>query len=51
MRFEREAIPLRDQLYGGALRMMRNLVGADNFLQEMMVMVYSGVARSSRTRT
>ncbi|AKN17916.1 RNA polymerase subunit sigma [Mycobacterium haemophilum DSM 44634] len=41
-RFEREAIPLLDQLYGGALRMTRNPADAEDLLQETMVKAYSG---------
>ncbi len=33
-RFERDAIPLLDQLYGGALRMTRNRADAEDLLQE-----------------
>jgi RNA polymerase sigma-70 factor (ECF subfamily) len=36
-RFERDAIPLLDQLYGGALRMTRNPADAEDLLQESMV--------------
>ena len=36
-RFERDAIPLLDQLYGGALRMTRNPADAEDLLQETMV--------------
>ena len=31
-RFERDAIPLMDQLYGGALRMTRNPADAEDLL-------------------
>jgi RNA polymerase sigma-70 factor (ECF subfamily) len=41
-RFERDAIPLMDQLYGGALRMTRNPADAEDLLQETMVKAYSG---------
>ena len=41
-RFERDAIPLLDQLYGGALRMTRNPADAEDLLQETMVKAYSG---------
>jgi RNA polymerase sigma-70 factor (ECF subfamily) len=41
-RFERDAIPLLDQLYGGALRMTRNPSDAEDLLQETMVKAYAG---------
>jgi len=41
-RFERDAIPLSDQLYGGALRMTRNPADAEDLLQETMVKAYAG---------
>lgn len=40
-RFERDAIPLMDQLYGGALRMTRNPADAEDLVQETMVKAYS----------
>lgn len=40
-RFERDAIPLLDQLYGGALRMTRNPADAEDLVQETMVKAYS----------
>ena len=49
-RFERDAIPLLDQLYGGALRMTRNPADAEDLLQETMVKAYSGF-RSFREGT
>lgn len=33
-RFEEEALPLLDQLYGGALRMTRNPADAEDLVQE-----------------
>ena len=36
-RFERDAIPLIDQLYGGALRMTRNPADAEDLLQETFI--------------
>ena len=42
-RFERDAIPLLDQLYGGALRMTRNPADAEDLLQETMVKAYAGL--------
>ena len=41
-RFERVAIPLLDQLYGGALRMTRNPADAEDLLLETMVKAYAG---------
>ena len=41
-RFERDAIPLLDQLYGGALRMTRKPADAEDLLQETMVKAYAG---------
>jgi RNA polymerase sigma-70 factor, ECF subfamily len=41
-RFERDAIPLLDQLYGGALRMTRNPADAEDLLQETMIKAYVG---------
>ncbi len=41
-RFERDAIPMMDQLYGGALRMTRNPADAEDLLQETMVKAYAG---------
>lgn len=49
-RFERDAIPMLDQLYGGALRMTRNPADAEDLLQETMVKAYSGF-RSFRDGT
>ena len=49
-RFERDAIPLIDQLYGGALRMTRNPADAEDLVQETMVKAYSGF-RSFRAGT
>jgi RNA polymerase sigma-70 factor, ECF subfamily len=40
-RFERDAIPLLDVLYGGALRMTRNRTDAEDLLQETMLRAYS----------
>ena len=41
-RFERDAIPLLDQLYGGALRMTRNRADAEDLVQETMIRAYAG---------
>jgi RNA polymerase sigma-70 factor (ECF subfamily) len=49
-RFERDAIPLLDQLYGGALRMTRNPADAEDLVQETMVRAYTGF-RSFREGT
>lgn len=40
-RFERDAIPLMDQLYGGALRMTRNPADAEDLVQDTMVKAYA----------
>ena len=40
-RFERDAIPLMDQLYGGALRMTRNPADAEDLVQDAMVKAYA----------
>ena len=49
-RFERDAIPLMDQLYGGALRMTRNPADAEDLVQETMVKAF-GAFRSFREGT
>jgi RNA polymerase sigma-70 factor, ECF subfamily len=49
-RFERDAIPLLDQLYGGAMRMTRNPADAEDLLQETIVKAYVGF-RSFRNGT
>ena len=49
-RFVRDALPLIDQLYGGALRMTRNPADAEDLLQETMVKAYAGF-RSFREGT
>ena len=48
--FERDAIPLMDQLYGGAMRITRNPADAEDLLQETMVKAYAGF-RSFREGT
>jgi RNA polymerase sigma-70 factor (ECF subfamily) len=49
-RFVRDALPLIDQLYGGALRMTRNPADAEDLLQETMVKAYASF-RSFREGT
>ena len=39
-RFEKEALPLLDQLYGGALRMTRNPQDAEDLVQETYLKAY-----------
>lgn len=39
-RFEREALPLLDSLYAGALRMTRNPADAEDLVQETMLRAY-----------
>jgi RNA polymerase sigma-70 factor (ECF subfamily) len=41
-RFEREVIPLRAPLYRRAMRLTRNLVDAENLLQDTMLAAYVG---------
>ena len=41
-RFERDAMPLIDQLYGAALRMTRNPADAEDLVQETYLKAYSG---------
>lgn len=40
-RFERDALPYLDQLYGGALRMTRNPADAEDLVQETYVKAFS----------
>ena len=49
-RFERDAIPLLDQLYGGARRMTRNHADAEDLVQNAMLKAYAGF-RSFRQGT
>jgi RNA polymerase sigma-70 factor (ECF subfamily) len=49
-RFECDAIPLLDQLYGGALRMTRNPADAEDLLQDTVIKAYKGF-RSFRPGT
>ena len=46
-RFERDAMPLLDQLYGAALRMTRNPADAEDLVQETFLKAYS--PRSARS--
>jgi RNA polymerase sigma-70 factor, ECF subfamily len=41
-RFERDAIPLAGQLYGGARRMTRSRADAEDLVQDTMMKAYSG---------
>ncbi len=41
-RFQRDAIPLLDQLFSGALRLTRNRTDAEDLLQETMLHAYVG---------
>jgi RNA polymerase sigma-70 factor, ECF subfamily len=41
-RFERDAIPLADQLYRGARRMTRSRADAEDLVQDTMMKAYSG---------
>src|SRR6201997_3069963 len=41
-RFPRDAIPLMDQLYGGALRLTRNPQDAEDLVQDTMLRAYAG---------
>ena len=49
-RFERDALPLLDQLYGAALRMTRNPADAEDLVQETYAKAYQGF-RSFREGT
>ena len=49
-RFERDALPMLDQLYGAALRMTRNPADAEDLVQETYVKAYSAF-RSFREGT
>jgi RNA polymerase sigma-70 factor, ECF subfamily len=41
-RFQRDAIPMMDQLFGGALRLTRDRPDAEDLLQETMLRAYAG---------
>jgi RNA polymerase sigma-70 factor (ECF subfamily) len=41
-RFQRDAIPLMDHLFGGALRLTRNRDDAEDLVQETMLRAYKG---------
>ncbi|MDF0529082.1 sigma-70 family RNA polymerase sigma factor [Tsukamurella sp. 8F] len=47
-RFEADALPLLDQLYGAALRMTRNPADAEDLVQETYVKAYSAFASFKR---
>lgn len=40
-RFERDALPFLDQLFGAAMRMTRNPADAEDLVQETFVKAYS----------
>ena len=42
VRFERDALPLLDQMYRGALRMTRNPADAEDLVQDAMIKAYTG---------
>ena len=42
-RFERDAMPLLDQLYGAALRMTRNPADAEDLVQETYIKAFQGL--------
>lgn len=44
-RFQRDALPLLDSLYGGALRMTRNPADAEDLVQETMLRAYRAFDR------
>lgn len=44
-RFQRDALPLLDSLYGAALRMTRNPADAEDLVQETMLRAYRGFDR------
>ncbi|MGH2755841.1 MAG: sigma-70 family RNA polymerase sigma factor, partial [Actinomycetota bacterium] len=44
-RFQREALPLLDSLYAGALRMTRNPADAEDLVQETMLRAYRAFDR------
>ena len=49
-RFEAEALPLLDQLYGGALRMTRNPQDAEDLVQETYLKAYKSSIPLLRVR-
>ncbi|MDU0288645.1 sigma-70 family RNA polymerase sigma factor [Saccharothrix longispora] len=48
VRFERDAMPMLDQLYSAALRMTRNPADAEDLVQETFLKAYSAFASFSR---
>jgi len=48
VRFERDAMPLLDQLYSAALRMTRNPADAEDLVQETFLKAYAAFASFSR---
>lgn len=42
VRFEREAVPLLDSLYGGAMRLTGSHQDAEDLLQDTMLHAYAG---------
>jgi RNA polymerase sigma-70 factor (ECF subfamily) len=42
LRFEREAVPLADKLFGGAMRMTHNRADAEDLVQETMISAFVG---------
>lgn len=50
-RFEEEALPLLDQLYGGALRMTRNPADAEDLVQETYLKAFKASTPTGRGPT
>jgi RNA polymerase sigma-70 factor (ECF subfamily) len=50
-RFEEEALPLLDQLYGGALRMTRNPADAEDLVQDTYIRLIRRLRASGRAPT
>src|SRR3546814_18230025 len=47
LRFERDALPFLDQLYGAAMRMTRNPADAEDLVQETFATAFSETGRAS----